>query len=56
MKDDQLLSDEEIARRRDDAIRRALSTPPKPHKKMIGNAKREGMRSKSRVKKSKNRA
>jgi hypothetical protein len=27
-------SDEEIARRRDDAIRRALKTPPKPHKDM----------------------
>jgi hypothetical protein len=25
-------SDEEIARRRDEALRRALSMPPKPHK------------------------
>jgi hypothetical protein len=31
-KDDNGYSDPEIARRRDDAIRRALNTPPKPKK------------------------
>jgi hypothetical protein len=32
------LSEQEIERRRDDAIRRALNTPPKPHKAMIGKS------------------
>ena len=31
-------SPEETARRRDEAIRRALNTPPTPHKEMIGKA------------------
>jgi hypothetical protein len=40
------LSDQEIARRRDDAIRRALNTPPKPHKEMVGKTKRAKARRK----------
>lgn len=28
------LTEEEIAQRRDEAVRRALNTPPKPHKDM----------------------
>jgi hypothetical protein len=32
-------SEAEAARRRDDAIRRALNTPPKPHKEMVGDGK-----------------
>lgn len=31
---DEYYSDEEIARRRDDVIRRMASTPPKPHSAM----------------------
>ena len=36
------LTDAEIDERRDDAIRRALSTPPKPHKEMVGKEPRDG--------------
>jgi hypothetical protein len=36
------LSDKEIAARRDEAVRRALGTPPKPHSEMkIGKKKRK---------------
>jgi hypothetical protein len=45
------LSDDEIARRRDEAIRRALNTPPKPHKEMIGKGERAKTQRNSRVKK-----
>jgi len=31
----------EIARRRDEAIKRALNTPPKPHSEMIGAKKKK---------------
>jgi hypothetical protein len=31
---DKPLSEQEVARRRDEAVRRALHTPPKPHKDM----------------------
>lgn len=48
--DDQY-SPEETERRITDAVRRALNTPPQPHKKMVGNEKREGAKRKSRVKK-----
>lgn len=34
--DDDNFSEEEIIRRRDDAIRRALNTPPTPQKEMVG--------------------
>jgi len=34
------LSEDEIARRRDEAIRRALSTPPKPLKEFVGKSER----------------
>ena len=33
-------SPEETARRRDEAIRRALNTPPSPHREMIGKVGR----------------
>jgi hypothetical protein len=32
-------SEQEIQRRRDDAIRRALNTPPKPQKEVVGKRK-----------------
>ncbi len=38
-RDDKLLSEEEIARRRDAALKRALSTPPKTHKEMVKKSK-----------------
>jgi hypothetical protein len=44
-------SEEEIARRMDAAVRRALNTPPKPHKEMIGKTDRAKEQRKSRVKK-----
>ena len=34
-------SEQEIAQRRDDAVRRALNTPPKPHKDMKKGAKKK---------------
>jgi hypothetical protein len=49
--DDQKYSDEEISRRRDEAIRRALNTPPKTHKEMIGKSNHAKAQRKSRVKK-----
>jgi hypothetical protein len=45
-------TDEEIARRRDNAIRRALNTPPKPLKEIVGKSKRAIAQRKSRIKKS----
>jgi len=44
-------SPEEIARRRDAGLLRALKTPPKPHSEMVGKGKRESGAVKSRVKK-----
>lgn len=35
---DETYSDEEAARRRDEALRRALNTPPKPRKQDSGKA------------------
>jgi len=43
----ELYSPEETARRRDNAIRRALNTPPTPHKEMVGKVGR-GARQRSR--------
>ena len=34
-------SDVDVARRRDDALRRALNTPPKPHKDMKKGTRRK---------------
>lgn len=50
MKDD-LLEEDEIARRRDAAIRRALNTPPRPTKELIGKGKREAAKRKGQVRK-----
>ena len=36
MENTEEFTEDEIAKRRDNAIRRALNTPPKPHKEMIG--------------------
>jgi hypothetical protein len=44
-------SDEETVRRRDEAIRRALNTPPKPHKESGGKSEDAKARRKNRVKK-----
>lgn len=49
--EDDEYSNEETARRRDDAIRRALNTPPKPQKEMVGKTERAKAQRKSRVKK-----
>jgi predicted oxidoreductase len=49
--DDQY-SPDETERRMTDAIRRALNTPPKPHKEMVGKGERASTTPKSRVKKS----
>jgi hypothetical protein len=44
---------EEIARRRDDAIRRALNTPPKPNSAYVGEGKGDKVAKRSRVRKGK---
>jgi hypothetical protein len=47
----QSLTDNQIARRRDDTLRRALGTPPKPHDEMkLGKKKRKAKHSASVVK------
>jgi len=48
---DEPFSDAEIVRRRDGAIRRALNTPPKPHKEMVGKSERAIAQRKKRIKK-----
>lgn len=45
--DRETYSKQETARRRDEALKRALNTPPKPHKKK-GPAKRDGPQDKRR--------
>jgi hypothetical protein len=42
----------ETKRRMENALRRALNTPPQPHKDMVGQGKRESEPGKSRVKRS----
>jgi hypothetical protein len=49
--DDEPLPVEEIARRRDDAIRRALNTPPKPRKELLGKSERAQTKQNGRVRK-----
>jgi hypothetical protein len=39
MRGDDQFSPEETARRRDEAIRRALNTPPKPHSEIAGKSR-----------------
>jgi hypothetical protein len=48
---DEQLSEDEIQRRMDNAIRRALSTPPKPTKQLVGKTERakSQRKSKSRI-------
>jgi hypothetical protein len=48
---DMQLTAEEIEQRRDNAIRRALNTPPKPFKEYIGKSERAIAQRKKRVKK-----
>lgn len=38
---DKPLDDDEVARRRDEALRRALNMPPKPHKQPTKDRKKE---------------
>ena len=40
MQGDEEISESDVARRRDDAIRRALNTPHKPLKEFVGKSKR----------------
>jgi hypothetical protein len=49
-KDDEL-SESEIAIRMNNAVRRALNTPPKPLKEMLGQRKRAAAKPKSRPRK-----
>ena len=45
-------SDKEATRRMDDAVRRALNTPPKPHKELVGKSGKKKPRKKAVRKKS----
>ncbi len=49
MTDDNTYSEAETVRRRDEAIRRALNTPPKPNSAYVGKRKRAKTRKRSRV-------
>jgi hypothetical protein len=46
--DDERYSPEETARRRDEAIRRALNTPPKPQSEIAGKGRKRRAPAKSR--------
>jgi hypothetical protein len=46
---DNQYSPEETVRRMENAIRRALNTPPKPHKEIVGKGKRAKAKKRSRV-------
>jgi hypothetical protein len=48
---DESMTEQEIARRRDELIRRALGTPAKPMSDYIGKSKRAKAQKKKRVKK-----
>jgi hypothetical protein len=48
---DEPRSEEDIARIRDAAIRRALNTPPKPMKEIVGKSERAIAQRESRVRK-----
>jgi hypothetical protein len=48
--DDDQYSDEEIERRATEALRRALTTPPKPQREMVGKVGRTRTKSKRSVK------
>ena len=48
-KPEQELSAEEIARRRDAAIKRALNTPPTPTKELIGKTERAQSQAETRT-------
>jgi hypothetical protein len=52
--EDKTLSEDEITRRMDAAVRRALSTPPTQTKELIGKSERAIARRESRVRKKKN--
>ena len=51
MQGDEEISESDVARRRDDAIRRALNTPHKPLKEYVGKSKRAIAQRKNRIKK-----
>jgi hypothetical protein len=48
---DEQYTSEETARRRDEAIRRALNTPPKPQKEIAGKSGRPARKQSRSVKK-----
>jgi hypothetical protein len=52
---DAFYSEQDTIQRRDDAIRRALATPPKPNSSYVGKGKRAKAGKKSRVSPSKSR-
>ena len=48
---DEEFTQQEIEKRRDNAIRRAMNTPPKPLKEFVGKTERAQAQRESRVKK-----